>query len=445
MSNGTQTQAVTQVDRHEVRYKPFAADEELKLNLTIIRNQIAVPAKDKTLPDDRQCIRFLMLCKARKLNPFEGDAFMVPFFDKQSDSYQWSLITAHDAFLKRGELNTDFAGMQSGVVFWPPITCKPCSGDGFIDWDKKKVKCEYCNGKGHIDEIEGDILPQEVIYDGERVRTKLIGGWARVLFKSQKVPTYRRVALAVFAQPFGRWNIDPAGMIVKCAESDALRSSFPNTLGGLLSQVEMPVQATVTSVMEVAERRPELPERIPTGTAPTPPATPRKNEKTTQKTSQERPAPVNTPPAASNAAQEPAANELPPSGGSPGPTDEQAEAAAGLAPSQTETQTSAAAADPPGAASTAPAPAAAAPPAPTGPKGDPATFKPRDGEGIPLTSVRRWLHLEAKTETELLTVLVANKAAKPGQKLNELSEAKLDNVYKARATLLTQMNQQPAK
>lgn len=163
------------------------------------------------------------------------------------------------------------------------------------------------------------------------------------------------------------------------------------------------------------------------------------------KTTQERPAPVNTPPAASNAAPAPAASAIPPSGESPGPSDEQAEAEAGLAPSQTETQTSAAAADPPGAASTAPAPAAAAPPAPTGPKGDPATFKPRDGEGIPLTSVRRWLHLEAKTEAELLTVLVANKAAKAGQKLNELSEAKLDNVYKARSTLLTQMNQQPSR
>ena len=38
-------------------------------------------------------------------------------------------------------------------------------------------------------------------------------------------------------------NDDPAGMIVKCAEADALRSAFPTMLGGCYTEEEMPVPA----------------------------------------------------------------------------------------------------------------------------------------------------------------------------------------------------------
>jgi hypothetical protein len=61
-----------------------------------------------------------------------------------------------------------------------------------------------------------------------------------VLFKTRSTPVYKRLKLSTFNKGFGRWNVDPAGMIVKCAEADGLRSAFPNSLGGMYLEDEMP-------------------------------------------------------------------------------------------------------------------------------------------------------------------------------------------------------------
>merc|ERR1711991_914366 len=57
---------------------------------------------------------FLMLCRARKLNPFEGDAYLVGYDSK--DGAKFSLITSHQALLKRAELCQQFDGMESGLI-----------------------------------------------------------------------------------------------------------------------------------------------------------------------------------------------------------------------------------------------------------------------------------------------------------------------------------------
>lgn len=190
-----------ETEERSVAFVPFMGKDAITLTVAMVKSFIASPTKSGALPTDRDCIKFVMLCKARRLNPFEGDAFMIGFDDKNGPAF--SIITAHQAFLKRAEVNDEYDGMESGVIVE--------------------------NGGQLIDRI-GDFT-----LDGD----KLLGGWARVHFKKRTHPMEKRVKLATFNKGFGRWNLDAAGMIVKCAEADALRSAFPTMLGGMYVEQEM--------------------------------------------------------------------------------------------------------------------------------------------------------------------------------------------------------------
>ena len=137
----------------------------------------------------------MMLCHSRGLNPWEGDAFIIGYDGK--DGPEFALVTAHQAYLKRAEMHPEFDGMESGVV----------------------VK-------------RGE---QTVEYQGDMVEPgdTFMGAWAKVYFKKRTYPVYRRCQIGKVRKPFGLWNSQPEMMCVKTAESDALRSAFPNTYGGM--------------------------------------------------------------------------------------------------------------------------------------------------------------------------------------------------------------------
>jgi phage recombination protein Bet len=164
---------------------------------------VAQPTKSGKTCTDRDALKFMMLCQAQRLNPFAGDAFLLGY-DGQNGP-QYSLITAHQAFLKRAETSDDYDGMESGIIIQ--------------ESDSDEVK-----------EIEGDFHMPDV---------KVLGGWARVHHKKRTHPTYRRIRMERFNKGRAQWNEDPAGMICKCAEADALRSTFPTLLGGLYIKGEV--------------------------------------------------------------------------------------------------------------------------------------------------------------------------------------------------------------
>lgn len=229
----------TQKEDQQVRFVPFGSDEEIKLSLRIIRDYVAVPTREGELPDERDCMKFMMLCRARKLNPFEGDSFLIGFKKRDADKADWSLITAHQTFLKRAEATKDFDGMESGVIISPAVQCAACEGTGRLD----KTLCAACNGRGSSDEIMGDFVPAEI----HEEPVKLLGGWARVYRKDRSKPFYQRLKLDTYKKPFGVWMQDPSGMICKCAEAAALRQAFPTTLGGLFMREEREAFNTVVS------------------------------------------------------------------------------------------------------------------------------------------------------------------------------------------------------
>jgi phage recombination protein Bet len=218
------SQNVQKIDKAEknLEFIPFGSADKITLNAKLVMDMIAVPTKSGKRPSFQDAVKFMMMCQAKRLNPWEGDAYLIGFdsFDQnlQTTVGKFTLITAHQAFLKRAELHPEFDGMQSGVIL-------------------------QNEDNSEIIEREGDL-----VYPND---FKLIGGWAKVYCKGRTYPTYRRLSLAVMrGKGYGRWEIDPGGMIVKCAEADALRSSFPTMLGGLYLSDEMRLPIDVSSTIE---------------------------------------------------------------------------------------------------------------------------------------------------------------------------------------------------
>ena len=181
-------------------FTPFHEDKPITLTVGMVMRHFARPTKRGMMPTEAQAEKFVMLCKTRGLNPYVGDAFIVGY--DTDDGPEFNLITAHQALIKRAEAHPQFAGMASGVI----------------------VRREVEKGVG-----------ETIEYDGKYVEPgdTLVGAWSRVSRKDRSEPKYSRIALTAFNKGFGRWKHDAAGMIVKCAQADALREVFPNELGGL--------------------------------------------------------------------------------------------------------------------------------------------------------------------------------------------------------------------
>lgn len=222
-----------------ITYKPLGESEDCVLTIARVRQFLCIPTKSGKLPSDEQVVKYMMLCRAQSLNPWTSDCFLCGYDGK--DGPQFSLITAHQALLKRSEASPGFDGMESGVVVQ--------------------------KSDGSILERQGDLM---------LIGETLVGGWARVHRRDRNVPSYDAVNLKTFDTGRSRWAADPAGMIVKCAEASALRKAFPSTLAAMYCKEEMdrqrelPPDATVVDVRTKTERLTERLIGSSTQTAETP-------------------------------------------------------------------------------------------------------------------------------------------------------------------------------
>ena len=202
-----------------ISYVPLGETTEIYLTMARTKQYLCVPTKSGMMPTDEQVMKYMMMCKAQSLNPWLNDAYLVGYDGK--DGPQFSLITAHQSFLKRAEASPEFDGIESGVVV--------ARGD-------------------EITERQGDM-----ILNGET----LVGGWARVHRRDRRIPSYDAINLKTFNTNRSRWLADPAGMIVKCAEASALRKAFPSTLAAMYCREEMDRERESHAVAAVTEQRPK--------------------------------------------------------------------------------------------------------------------------------------------------------------------------------------------
>jgi len=150
---------------------------------------------------DEEAYVFLQLCKARGLNPFLKEAYLIKY-DHVSPA---TMVVGKDAFMKRAELHSQYNGFEAGIIT-----------------DKKEWKVGTFLGEGE----------------------KLLGGWAKVYRKDPEHSVVITVSMGEYNTGKSSWKKMPATMIRKVALVQALREAFPSELSGMYDQSEMGVEVS---------------------------------------------------------------------------------------------------------------------------------------------------------------------------------------------------------
>jgi phage recombination protein Bet len=183
--------------------------EEVKLTGSIVKNYLTRGNADIS---DQEVVMFINLCKYQKLNPFLNEAYLVKFKGAPAQN-----IVGKEAFMKRAEKNEQYDGFKAGIII---------------------------ERNGEYLEVEGSfMLPDD----------KLIGGWAEVHRKDRKFPIIAKVGLNEYNKKQSTWNQIPQTMIRKTAIVQALREAFPDNLGGMYVEEEIP-EAQVVEPDEKVEK-----------------------------------------------------------------------------------------------------------------------------------------------------------------------------------------------
>lgn len=160
---------------------------------------------------DQEVMFFLQLCKAKKLNPFMREAYLIKFGEKSPAS----IVVGKETFLKRAASIPQYNGFRAGIV--------------------------VLDNAHQITQREGALM-----VEGE----KLLGGWAEVYRKDWSLPLKVVVSTEEYlrrdrdGKPLRPWQEMPATMIRKVAIVQAHREAFPEEFGGMYSPEEMPVDSS---------------------------------------------------------------------------------------------------------------------------------------------------------------------------------------------------------
>ncbi|WP_407356774.1 phage recombination protein Bet [Methanolobus sp. WCC5] len=162
------------------------------------------------LATDQEAYVFLELCKARGLNPFTNEVYLIKYNEK--DKAQ--AVVGKETFTRKAEQNPSFAGFEAGIIV-----------------------------RNEAREIER--RPGTFYVAGE----ELLGGWAKVYRADKARPFADEVPLSEYiqvtkdGQPNKFWRTKPGTMIRKVALCHALREAFPSEFGGLHDQSELGAEA----------------------------------------------------------------------------------------------------------------------------------------------------------------------------------------------------------
>lgn len=186
---------------NEVVVKFNVGDDEVKLSPTIVRDYLTGGVA-VSMPEFKM---FTELCKARKLNPFLKEAYIIKFGNQPA-----TIVVGKDAILKRAINHKDFNGREQGII--------------------------VLNKNGEVENRRGTFKLKD---------EELVGGWAKVYRKGWEYPTEITVSFEETAQKKkdgnlnNQWATKGATMIEKVALVRALRETFTEDLGGMIDRDEV--------------------------------------------------------------------------------------------------------------------------------------------------------------------------------------------------------------
>ena len=171
---------------------------EVKLNPAIVRKYLLAGNGQLT---DQEIMYFMAMCKARQLNPFIREVYLIKY-----GSTAAQIVVGRDAYQKRATKHKMYNGMETGI------------------WIER-------NDTGEIIKRNGSIL--------SITKETLLGGWCKVYRKDWEHPIEVEVNFNEYVGKKSdgtvnsQWSGKPVTMIVKVAESQALRKAFVDELGGM--------------------------------------------------------------------------------------------------------------------------------------------------------------------------------------------------------------------
>lgn len=184
--------------------------QEITLSFDIVKNYLVSGKKELVTP--QELMFFMGICKARGLNPFAKEVYLV----KYTPNDPAAIITSVDFFRARARAQKDCHGWQKGIVVQKP--------DGELRYSKG------------------------IILDGE----KLVGGWFKAKPQGWDEPFELEVNLNGYVKKTSEgkttkfWSPEnQPTMISKVAESQGLRSVWPAEFQGLYTPEEMELEQPI--------------------------------------------------------------------------------------------------------------------------------------------------------------------------------------------------------
>jgi phage recombination protein Bet len=185
----------TAQDRGLIKYE--SRGQEVILSAAIVRDFLVTGKKE--LVTDQEIFYFLGICKARQLNPFVKDCYLIKYGSEPA-----AIVTAIDFYRSRARAAVDCTGWEKGVICLNKET-------------------------GELRYSKGLVLPTE----------ELVGGWFRARPKGWNVDFELEVNLSGYIKTTADGRItkfwseaNQPSQIMKVAESQGLRTIWPDLFQG---------------------------------------------------------------------------------------------------------------------------------------------------------------------------------------------------------------------
>ena len=181
-------------------------NDNVQLSINLVKRYLSGDNPNVT---ESEIIYFMKLCKARGLNPYIRDAYLIKYGNQPA-----AIIVAKDAVEKRAIQNPKYDGKEVGIYV-----------------ENKET--------GELIKREGSILRKN--------KEELVGAWCTVYRKDWKYPITKEVNFDEYIQkkkdgtPNTNWEKRPVTMITKVAIVQALREAFIEELSGMYEAEEMGV------------------------------------------------------------------------------------------------------------------------------------------------------------------------------------------------------------